>query len=97
LSSHGGGAIDSKPEKNPDVAYRALGSEEGAVLLHLQSGEYHGVNELGLVVWELIDGERTVGEIIETVREQTDDAPPRLADDVVAFLDSMRQLDLVVD
>ena len=67
------------------------------MLLHLRSGEYHGVNELGLVIWELIDGERSVAEIVEAVRAQTDDAPPHLADDVVDFLDSMRQLDLVVD
>ena len=67
------------------------------MLLHLRSGEYHGINELGLVIWELIDGERSVAEIVEAVRAQTDDAPPHLADDVVDFLDSMRQLDLVVD
>lgn len=67
------------------------------MLLHLRSGEYHGVNELGLVIWELLDGERTVAEIVQAVRAQTDDAPPHLADDIVGFLDSMRQLDLVID
>jgi coenzyme PQQ synthesis protein D (PqqD) len=79
------------------VAYRALSADEGGVLLHLRSGEYHGVNELGLVIWELLDGERTVAEVVDAVRAQTDDAPPHLADDVVAFLDSMRELELVID
>jgi hypothetical protein len=92
----GEGTIHSTPGKNPDVTYRALGAEEGGVLLHLRSGEYHGVNELGLLIWELIDGERAVSEIVEAVREQAHDAPPHLADDVVAFLDSMRELDLVI-
>jgi hypothetical protein len=89
--------IDSTPGRNPDVTYRALNAEGGAVLLHLRSGEYHGINELGLAVWELLDGDRTVAEIVEAVRAQTDGAPPHLAADVVAFLDSMRRLDLVVD
>lgn len=88
--------MSSKPRQNPDVAYRALSADEGGVLLHLRSGQYHGVNELGLVVWELIDGERTVGEIVAAVRAQTDDAPPRLEDDIVGFLDDMRQLELVI-
>lgn len=79
------------------MTYRAFAADKEAVLLHLRSGEYHGVNKLGLVVWELIDGERTVAEIVEAVRARTDDAPPHLADDVVGFLDDMRQLDLVVD
>ena len=89
--------MTSRPRQNPDVAYRALSAEEGGVLLHLRSGEYHGVNELGLVIWELLDGERTVAEVVEAVRAQTDDAPPHLADDVVGFLDSMRELELVID
>jgi hypothetical protein len=89
--------LSSRLRQNPDVAYRALSADEGGVLLHLRSGEYHGVNELGLVIWELLDGERTVSEIVEAVRAQTDDAPPHLADDVVGFLDSMRELELVVD
>jgi Coenzyme PQQ synthesis protein D (PqqD) len=88
--------IDSRPEKNPDVAYRALSADEGGVLLHLQSGQYHGVNELGLVVWELIDGERTVAEIVETVRAQAQDAPPHLEDDIMGFMDDMLQLELVI-
>ena len=89
--------MSSRPRQNPDVAYRALSADEGGVLLHLRSGQYHGVNELGLVIWELLDGERTVAEVVEAVREQTDDAPPHLADDVAGFLDSMRELELVID
>jgi hypothetical protein len=88
--------LSSKPRQNPDVAYRALSADEGGVLLHLRSGEYHGVNELGLAIWELLDGERTVAEIVAAVRAQAPDAPPHLEDDVVSFLDDMRQLELVV-
>jgi Coenzyme PQQ synthesis protein D (PqqD) len=88
--------IDSTPGKNPNVAFRALVAGEGGVLLHLESGEYHGINETGCLIWENVDGERTVAEIVESVRDQLDGAPPQLADDVVGFLDDMRQRDLVV-
>jgi len=32
---------------NPRVVYRDLAAEEGGVLLHLDSGQYHGLNALG--------------------------------------------------
>ena len=41
--------------RNPDVVFRPLEEEQGGVLLHLQSGEYHGLNELGSLIWGLIE------------------------------------------
>ena len=47
-------------QKNENVAFRRLAAGEGGVLLHLESGEYHGINEVGCLIWEHLDGERTV-------------------------------------
>jgi hypothetical protein len=88
--------IDSTPRQNPNVAYRPLAAGRGGVLLHLESGEYHGINELGCLIWELVDGDRSVADVVEAVRLQVDDAPPHLTDDVVGFLDGMRERDLVL-
>jgi hypothetical protein len=83
------------PRKNPNVAYRALAAGEGGVILHLESGQYHGINDIGCTIWELIDGARTAGEVADCVREQVDDAPPHLVDDVISFLEAMRERDLL--
>ena len=50
---------DPRVRRNPDVAYQALAEGEGGVLLSLETGEYHGVNDTGGRIWNLIDGERT--------------------------------------
>lgn len=86
---------DSKVRRNPQVAARELAGGEGGVLLHLGSGRYHGLNEVGRLVWECLDDDRTVGEVVEAVRARVDDAPPELESDVIVFLESVRERGLV--
>ena len=81
--------------KNENVAFRRLAEGEGGVLLHLESGEYHGINEVGCLIWELVDGERTVDGLVVALGEDIEDPPLDLADQVIAFLDSLRGRDLV--
>jgi len=84
-----------KIQKNPDVVARALAKPDGGVLLHLESGAYFGVNQVGLLVWELVDGERTLAEIITALRSRVANGPPELEQDVERFIDSVLERDLV--
>jgi hypothetical protein len=81
--------------RNPRVVARELSDTAGAVLLHLETGAYHGLNPVGWVVWELIDGHRTVAELIDGVRARIDDPPPGVANDVTTFLDGAQARGLV--
>jgi Coenzyme PQQ synthesis protein D (PqqD) len=85
----------SRPVRNENVAFRRLAEGEGGVLLHLESGEYHGINEVGCLIWELLDGERTVEAVAVTLQDGIEDAPPNLVDEVIVFLDSLRARGLV--
>lgn len=75
------------------VVYRDL--DEGGVLLHLGSGQYHGLNPMGSLTWGLIDGRRTVAEVLAAVRARAPRAPERLEDDVQGFLAGMRDRGLI--
>ena len=81
--------------RNPEVVARELPESEGAVLLNLASGAYHGLNPTGLVTWELIDGTRTVGDLVNGVRDRFPAAPDALRADVVRFLEGALERDLV--
>jgi hypothetical protein len=81
--------------RNPRVVARELPPPDGAVLLHLETGAYHGLNPVGFLVWSAIDEERTVADVVETVQAQVNGAPPNLEDDVVRFLEGARERDLV--
>lgn len=83
------------PGKSENVAFRRLAEGEGGVLLHLESGEYHGINEVGCLIWELLDGERTVDGLVLAVGEEIEDPPADLADQVISFLESLHKRDLV--
>lgn len=83
-----------KIKRNPEVAYRNLG-DGSAVLLHVESGTYHGLNQTGSMIWELIDGERTRGEIAIELRERFERPPPHLEDELTSFLDGLLERGLV--
>jgi len=85
----------SKVERNGSVAFRRLAAGEGGVLLHLESGEYHGINEVGCLIWELLDGERSVDDVAVALRDGVEDPPDDLVGEVIVFLDSLRVRELV--
>lgn len=86
---------DPRVRRNPDVAYQALAEGEGGVLLSLETGEYHGVNDTGGRIWNLIDGERTVPEIVDALRRELASAPESLEVEAAEFVDSLRARRLV--
>jgi predicted metal-dependent hydrolase len=87
-------AEDMPLTRNPDVAFRELAEGE-AVLLHLVSGSYHGVNAVGALVWGLVDGDRTATDVVAAVREQVEDPPDSLEAEVRAFIADLRERDLL--
>jgi len=82
--------------QNPRVVYRDVAEEDGGVLLHLDTGEYHGLNRIGSMIWQLLDGRRTPGAIVAELGSRLEGAPPDLQEDVARFLADLRLRDLVV-
>ena len=82
------------PVKNPRIVDCGL-TEGEVVLLHLESGAYHELNAMGAVIWELLDGERSIPQIARDVRERLDDPPDDLEEIVTGFVDDLRERDLV--
>jgi Coenzyme PQQ synthesis protein D (PqqD) len=87
---------DTRLRKNPQVVYREL-ADEGGVLLHLDSAQYHGVNSTGLAIWELLDGSRTVAEIVADLRGRLDQPPAVLDEEVTEFLASLSARGLALE
>jgi hypothetical protein len=86
---------DTRIARNPEVVARPLTDTEGGVLLHLETGAYHGLNPVGLLIWEELESEHTVAELVAAVREKVPDAPAGVADDVISFLEGAVQRDLL--
>ena len=80
--------------KNPQVVYRALAGE-GGVLLHLESGAYHGLNEVGTLIWGLLDEEKTFDQLVGELRVHLLDPPDDHPGEGEGFLADQRERDLL--
>jgi len=87
--------VKTRVKRNAGVAAHELGGTEGGVLLHLKSGQYHGIDTVGWAIWSLLDGSRSVGDVTGELRRRFPDAPDQLADDVRSFLQDLLERDLV--
>ena len=88
--------LESRVRQSPQVVARELSADEGGVLLHLETAQYHGVNPVGLLIWQQLDGERTVRDVVDAVRTSVEGAPPQVEGDVIQFLRDVHERGLVV-
>jgi hypothetical protein len=79
----------------PGAVFRELSAGEGAVVLNLDSGQYHGVNSVGVLIWELLERSPTFAELVTAVRRQVTDAPDALDDDITTFVEALEHRGLV--
>jgi hypothetical protein len=77
--------------RNPKVVFREL--DGGGVLLHLETGSYHGLNPTGSRLWSLIDGCRRAGDLARAL--DVEDAPEDLEPRITDFLTDLVARDLV--
>ena len=80
----------------PRVVFRSLKKGEGGVLLHMGTGQYHGVNETGAYLWEKLDGTRTLENIAADVTKDFTDPPKGLETLIKDFFSDLAERELVV-
>lgn len=81
--------------RNSRVAFHPLTKGEGGVLLHLDTGAYHGINDVGLLIWELLDEQRRFDQLLSLVRARVEGAPATLDKELSAYVMDLRARDLV--
>ncbi|MFO0555102.1 MAG: PqqD family protein [Polyangiaceae bacterium] len=77
-------AEDDRISCPPEVLSRVLDGE--AVLLHLGSGTYFGMNEVATRAWELISSGTTYGALRRTLLDEFEVASEQLDSDLRAFV-----------
>ncbi len=66
------------------------------VVLDLDSGQYFSLDGVGARAWELCDGERDVGSMLERLGEEYDAPIEVVREDLLAFLQEMLDEALLV-
>jgi hypothetical protein len=70
-----------------------LGGE--VAVLHLVSGVYYSLNEVGARIWELIQESQPVGQILATLLEEYDVAADVCERHLLAILEELRKEKLI--
>ena len=83
----------SIPVRNPEIIGKL--AEDEAVLVMPQKGQVKVVNEVGAVIWELIDGKRTIERIIEEIVSQFDVDYVTAETDVFNFISELNEREMV--
>ena len=64
----------SKLRRAADATYEVVAGE--AIVIHLKTGAYYSLNEVGTAFWQMLDGARTVDDCAREIGAQAVDAPP---------------------
>lgn len=59
----------------PDATFQEVAGE--AILIHLQTGVYYSLNEVGTAFWNLLDGQRSIDDCAKAIAAEYS-APPEL-------------------
>jgi hypothetical protein len=84
--------LKSVPARSPSIVTRKTGSEYVLVPVANNIADMNSVytlNETGAFLWELIDGERSVGDLAEALVNEYDIDRDTAISDVISFIDNM--------
>jgi hypothetical protein len=85
--------MESVPRRGEGVRSKQFG--EAGVLLNVVSGEYFQVDDVGLAVWEQVDGRKTAGEIVEALSARYAADEGVLAGEAVEILEDLMTRGLI--
>jgi len=76
------------PVANPVVVLREE-FDDWAVLFNPDTGAAAGINPMGVAIWKLIDGRRSVQTIVDDIVATSVDAPAGAPDEIRAFVEAL--------
>jgi len=85
--------LDSRLAPSPDTVYRELDGE--AVILHLESGQYYGLDAIGTRIWELLGDRRRPRDIVAVLLDEYDVEAGQLTSDLLALLNRLAERRLI--
>ena len=81
-------------QHSPNATFQIVAEE--AILIHLNTGVYYSLNDVGTSFWNLLDGQRTVGDCAEAIAKEY--AAPRevVLSDLLELAGELKKEDLVL-
>ena len=90
--------LESVPQKSSNIVFRKIEDEYILVPMLASSAEVEhifNINKVGADVWERINGEKTVGEIVDELVGEYEATPEQIKDDVLCFLNDIAEAKII--
>ena len=88
-------SLDTTPAKNTDQVIERVVEGE-ALLIHLSSGDYFSLDNVGTRVWENIDGTRTIQDLAELILMEYDVDRNQVVADVLRLAEKLADEGLLI-
>jgi SynChlorMet cassette protein ScmD len=79
-----------RPIANPIVVLREE-FDDWAVLFNPDTADAVGTNPVGVAVWKLMDGKRSIGDIVSEIRNSFEDTPDASCKEIAAFVNRLAE------
>ena len=79
-----------RPVANPVVVLREE-FDDWAVLFNPDTANAVGINPVGVAVWKMLDGEHDLTSIVSEVKEQFEEVPESVVEDLGGFIDNLAE------
>ena len=80
---------------NPESIFRQ--EEDGAFLFHPETGNLKYINQMGVILYQLLDGAMSTSDIIATLKEKYADIPgEQIEKDVKKFLADLVEMEFLI-
>ncbi|WP_295430003.1 PqqD family protein [uncultured Thiodictyon sp.] len=86
--------LNARVRISPEVLHQQVRDE--VVILDLGGEQYYGLNAVGSRIWDLLDGDHTLGQVAEIITREFDAPAAQVQDDLRALLDTLVAAGLVV-
>ncbi len=91
--------LNQRYQRNENFVFRRI--EDETILVPIKDnvgdmGSIYNLNEVGALVWELLDGQKTLRAIRDTVVAQFEVSPPEAQADLGEFINQLETIDAVI-
>lgn len=73
--------------QHPDTVFVETDNE--VLMLHFETGTYHGLNEVGSFIWKQLARPRTIAEVSQAVEDAFEVEPARCLEETRQFIEAM--------
>ena len=91
-------ALDQRWQRDENFVYRKIESETILVPIRDNVGDMsciYNLNKVGAFVWERLDGDTTLSEIIDLIIEEFDVTAQEVESDVHEFVGELQEIDAI--